>query len=431
MFDVPQTNPHVALEKPVKPINCEDSGDTTFLSPIYKRLETNIPKTLMGFSDQPFDDGLQLFPRHDQVQKYLEDYSSEVLSHIKFRTQVLKVEPRDESAWSLKYTNLESGSIAEQEYDAVVVASGHFSVPFIPSINGLEDWYREHPGSISHSKYYRLPDTFAGEKVIVIGSSASGLDIASQISPICKAPLLVSRRSVSPLAGGFANDPNIGFLSEIAKVDAATRTVTFTDGRIEENVDHLLFCTGYLYSMPFLESLQPNPITSGIRVEHTYKHLFYAPRPTLAFLTLNQKIIPFPSAEAQSAVLARVWSGRLDLPSRAEMEAWEHAVIKLRGDGGDFHTLKFPLDADYINEMYDWAATAEENEGEGKLPKRWGRYEYWARENFPAIRKAFVSRGEERKNITTLQEVGFDFDKVIEHEQRQTNGIAKIANGSL
>lgn len=171
-------------------------------------------------------------------------------------------------------------SVSTKDYDAVVVASGHFSVPYIPNIQGLQDWNHKHPGSISHSKYYRLPDEFAGMKIIVIGSSASGLDIASQISPVCKAPLLVSQRSISPLAGGFAKDPNIEFLTEIAKVDASSCTVTFTGGRIEKDVDHLLFCTGYLYSMSFLESLQPNPITNGTRVEHTYKHLFYAPRPT-------------------------------------------------------------------------------------------------------------------------------------------------------
>lgn len=412
---MPQTNPHIALEQPVQPMNCVDGNDTLFMSPVYERLETNIPKTLIGYSDTPFGDDLQLFPRHDQVQKYLEARGSELSDKVLFRAQVVKVEPVDNASWLLDYKDLNTGSTHTKPYDAVAVATGHFSVPYIPDIVGLQDWNRKYPGSISHSKYYRVPDSFTGKKVIVIGSSASGLDIASQISPICKAPLLVSQRSVSPLAAGFADDPNIEFATQIARVDSQRRSVTFLDSRTETDIDHLLFCTGYLYSMPFLQSLRPNPITTGTRVERTYKHLFYAPRPTLAFLTLNQKIIPFPLAEAQSAVLARVWSGRLTLPPEAEMSAWERSVVDERGDGGEFHTLKFPKDAEYMNGLYDWAASAEprdglgENEGRGKLPKRWGKYEYWVRENFPAIRKAFVAHGEERKYITKLEEVGFEY----------------------
>jgi len=251
--------------------------------------------------------------------------------------------------------------------------------------------------------------------VIVVGNSASGLDISSQISPHSKA-LLLSQKSESYLAGGFASDWNIQSVSQISQLDAENKTVHFSDGRVERDVDSILFCTGYLYTLPFLRDLLPHPIGDGTHVEHTYRHLFYTPHPTLSFLALPQKVIPFPLSEAQSSVLARVYSGRLALPSEKEMEAWEENTIAEQGSGGDFHTLKFPKDAEYINLMYDWAAGAAlrddlEDGGRGKLPHRWGPWEYWARENFPAIRKAFVQRGEKRKHVTTLEEIGFHFDK--------------------
>jgi thioredoxin reductase len=430
MFSVPQTSPHLGLEQPVLSFDCASPGGMTFMSPIYQKLETNIPKTLMAYSDRPFDHDMQLFPRHDQVQKYLEEYGASLGSLIKFNTQVLDAR-LDGPHWQLEYENLTTGAKSTTTYDAIVAASGHFSVPHIPTIDGLQDWDTRLPGSISHSKYYRVPQSFKGKKVIVIGSSASGRDIASQISSVCMSPLLLSQRSASPLAGGFADDPNIKFVTQITRVDHARRSVTFEDGKKELDVDHLLFCTGYLYSMPFFSksrpgSLDPYPITTGLRVEHTYKHLFYAPNPTLAFLTLNQKIIPFPLAEAQSAVLARVWSGRLELPPELEMLAWEKSVIEEQGNGPRFHELKFPEDAEYINELYDWVASAEirndlESGGRGKLPKRWGKYEYWQRENFPAIRKAFVSRGEERKHITKLGEVGFEYEDIGKADQTEVN----------
>jgi cation diffusion facilitator CzcD-associated flavoprotein CzcO len=409
MFAVPQTNPHAPLERPVS-----SGEEMLFLSAIYESLETNIPKSLMGYSDLPFDDNLQLFPRHESVQAYLETYAEDLLPHIRFQKKVVDVRPDKLQSWVLEYQDLTSDDRHTEPFDAVIVATGHFSMPYVPRIDGLEEWNRMYPDSISHSKYYRAPDSVGGKKVIVIGSSASGLDIASQISPVCKTPLLLSQKSVSYLAAGFAEDSNIETVPQITRVNASTREVFFSNDRIEKGVDHLLFCTGYLYSMPFLESLQPNPISDGTRVEHTYQHLFYAARHTLAFLTLNQKVIPFPLAEAQSAVLARVYSGRLSLPPQLEMEAWERSVIAERGNGGDFHTLKFPKDAEYINALYDWAASAEkrnglESGGIGKLSKRWGAWEYWARENFPAIRKAFISHGEERKDIKSLKELGFEF----------------------
>ncbi|KAK0948802.1 monooxygenase, partial [Friedmanniomyces endolithicus] len=155
-------------------------------------------------------------------------------------------------------------------------------------------------------------------------------------------------------------------------------------------------------------------------------HIFYQPHPTLAFPVLNQKVIPFPLAEAQGAVIARVFSGRLGLPYEDEMKTWEQDWTKKNGDARMFHVLKFPADADYIDELHDWAVSAD-GEGEvvtpsdepsrgvvvrrGKTPPYWGEKEYWMRERFPAIKKAFQDMGEERHRKRTLQDVGFDYEE--------------------
>jgi cation diffusion facilitator CzcD-associated flavoprotein CzcO len=432
-FAVPQTNAHVGLECPLfqklSSSQCRGSRtETTFLSPIYERLETNIPKSLMGYADTNFPDSLQLFPGHEEVVQYLEDYARPVLGLIRFQAQVDNVKFLQRTTvsngtvseeWSVCSRNVTTNKKICEIYDAIVVASGHYSTPFIPKIPGIGDWNQAFPGTISHSKYFRKPEAFVDKKVIVVGNSASGLDISSQISPFCKT-LLLSQKSKSYLAGGFASDSKIQSLSQISRFDSENMTVHFSDGRVERDVDSILFCTGYLYTLPFLRVLSPNPIGDGTHVEHTYRHLFYTSHPTLSFLALPQKVIPFPLSEAQSSVLARVYSGRLAAPSEKEMEAWEEVTIVEQGSGSDFHTLKFPKDAEYINWMCDWAARATprdglEDGGRGKLPHRWGPWEYWARENFPAIRKAFVERGEGRKHVTTLEEIGFNFDKDKAH----------------
>lgn len=199
----------------------------------------------------------------------------------------------------------------------------------------------------------------------------------------------------------------------IKHLDASTRTATFTDDSTATDIDAIVFCTGYLYSLPFLTDADPALVTDGGRVENVYQHVFYTPHPTLSFIVLNQRIIPFPTAECQSAVVARALSGRLTLPARAQMRAWELHTLAVSGDGNDFHTLAFPNDADYINAMHDWAVSAEGEgvKGVGKTPPRWTEWHYWCRERFPDIKAAFAEKGEARRDVRELQEIGFCFEE--------------------
>ncbi|KAF2090732.1 FAD/NAD(P)-binding domain-containing protein [Saccharata proteae CBS 121410] len=431
-FSVPKTRPTKDdFERPVW--RTKKQKEAQFISPIYERLETNIPKKLMRFSDLPFPETSQLFPTHPTVRAYLEEYAKEVQHLIRYQTQVLNVEllrSNEESGllqetWNLKTKDVQTGVEVSEEFDAVMVASGHFYVPYVPDIPGLREWASVDSSSITHSKFFRIPDPFAHKKVTVVGNSASGLDIGSQIATVCQLPLLNSVKSESYLS--FGPSPSKREVAPIQSIHVSDdRKVVFADGHVEQGIDAIVFCTGYLYSLPFLSSLSPPLITDGRRVENTYKHIFYAPHPSLSLLSLNQKIIPFPTAEVQSAVVARMYAGRLALPPHQQMKQWEAATLVENGDGTDFHTIPFPKDADYIVDCHDWAVSADdarhedldgkEKNGEvrtrlvGKRPPRWGEEEYWMRERFPAIRKAFTERGEDRKDIRELEELGFDFD---------------------
>ncbi|PGH27160.1 hypothetical protein AJ80_01117 [Polytolypa hystricis UAMH7299] len=421
--DVPQLNPHQQVEEPLwhpaGPSGLEDKQgqEATFVSPLYNGLETNIPKTLMQFSDKPFAKDEQLFPRFESVIKYLNEYGKEVRHLMQFHVQVLDVQ-RDESVgqWSLSRKHLVTGRLETSTYDAVVVASGHYTVPYIPDFPGISAWNNAYPGIISHSKSYLSPDPFQDKKVIVIGNSASGLDIGSQISKACRFPLLASSRSESYFSAQPPSDrkacPQI---VEFLSPSTHNRAVRFQNGDIEDNIDAIVFCTGYLYSYPFLRSLKPPVIDDGSRTLHVYQQIFYIEHPTLAFPVLSQKVIPFPLAENQCAVLARVWSDRLELPSKEEMYAWEDSEIAARGFGKPFHVLPFPLDANYLDLLYDWAAKAPSkhglaNGGNGKQGIRWGEKERWIRDRFTLIRKTFASKGEDKHLYTSPEALGFDFE---------------------
>lgn len=251
----------------------------------------------------------------------------------------------------------------------------------------------------------------------MVGHSASGIDIASQISEVSQHPLLISERTkttLSPEKAAVAKS-----LPEITLLDPMNRRVLFANDHEECDIDSIVFCTGYHFSLPFLSSLQPSIITDGLRPHNLYQHVFYTFEPTLVLIGFQQRVVPFTISQAQGAWVARVFSGRLSLPSHAEMQQWIEEWKAVRGDGRVFNVLGFPLDAEYINSLYDKSSAAVrrdglENDGSGKKSPFWGEKEKWTRERVPLIKKASQALGSRRREITSLEELGFKFKETLE-----------------
>lgn len=53
-------------------------------------------------------------------------------------------------------------------FDAVVVASGHYWVPYIPLIEGLEEFEKAKPGSVLHSKHFRGREAFTDKAGLTV-----------------------------------------------------------------------------------------------------------------------------------------------------------------------------------------------------------------------------------------------------------------------
>lgn len=74
---------------------------------------------------------------------------------------------KDGEEWVLTVRREEPGGgedvWSEERFDGVVVASGHFNVPWIPAIEGLEDFEKTRTGSVLHSKMFRGRDAFRGK----------------------------------------------------------------------------------------------------------------------------------------------------------------------------------------------------------------------------------------------------------------------------
>ncbi|GKT44308.1 thiol-specific monooxygenase [Colletotrichum spaethianum] len=412
-FSIPRTRP---TKNPDTAIAVEGHEAKQFVSPVYDYLETNIPHTLMNYSDQEFPSGASLFPPHQVVKKYLEDYAEELKPNISLSTQVLSVKKAVNDSqvnWEIETRDLRTDETSKAPFDAVLVASGHYNDPFIPDIQGLADFDKAHPGSVSHSKFYRNAAQYEGKKVIIVGNSASGIDLSAQISTVCKLPIIISEKTV-PNTPAEDRSSWAKMLPEIAEFIPEGRKVRFANGEIESGIDGVVFCTGYFYSFPFLRDLSPPVVTDGAFARNLYEHLFYIDDPTLAFAGIPQRIVPFPVSEGQAAYVARAWADRLRLPSRAEMREWEIRVLKDKGESKMLHSLAFPKDLDYINMLHARSLQAEkrpglENDGVGKIPPFWDDEKRWTRERFPLIKIASRKLGEKRHEVTTLEQLGFNY----------------------
>ncbi|KAI2621564.1 FAD/NAD(P)-binding domain-containing protein [Xylaria nigripes] len=489
---IPQTDAHVTPDSPVYPpssdedsegyeFESDEEGGTApgsagacslpplsrrkrppiFPSPMYDDLYTNIPHPLMRYSDFGFTadargkgthETCEIFPSRQVVYEYLLQYGREVRRLILFSTQVTDVSllsqassettagegvdarPRIQDQWAVRSINLLTGVSRTVIYDAVVVASGHYATPFIPSsASDISAFATAHPGVISHSKTYRTASPFAGKQVVVVGAGVSGLDIASQISSVCASPLIISTRSLVPdekmahLGAGDNKIRVVGAIERFLVDEKGIEVRSFPSGGSTEkitNIDAVLFCTGYLYSYPFFSpssfpSSTPPLITDGRRVHGVARHFLHTHHSTLVFPGLPIKVIPFPLAEAQAAIFSRIWANRLPLPTHEELRSWEledeegrgFEGDRVRGEGKPFHTFSKGGDGRYINALHEWASRTSgdqdeevDKKGRRKEPPFWGAEELWQRDINAAAKIQFEKTGRSAK---TLQEIGF------------------------
>lgn len=373
----------------------------------------------MNFSDQKFPDGTLLFPHHSDILTYLRKYGEDVEPLISFEKQVVRIEKdqtKPEAKWAVEIKDLASDQIASAEYDAILVSSGHYSEPFLPDIPGLVEFNKAYPESIIHSKHYKIPNVFEDKKVIVVGNSASGIDISNQVAEHAKLPVLISLKDEYGASGSSTNTWS-QYVSEIAEFVPANRSVRFSDGRVETEVDAVIFCTGYHYIFPFLKQSQsPVFVSSGAYADHLWHHMLYTKDPSLAFLCIPQRIVPFPFAEAQAAVIARMWSGRLTTPSTEDMDRWVSELRAIKGDSKSRHLLASQEDTAYINAFHQLAMDATpkeglENNGTGKIAPFWDERAAWLRLMTFNIKVAMRALGKKRLDVFTLDQLGFNYEK--------------------
>ncbi|XP_047480710.1 flavin-containing monooxygenase FMO GS-OX5-like isoform X4 [Penaeus chinensis] len=283
-------------------------------SSMYQNLKTNLPKEVMAFPDFPFPEGDESFLHHSQVQKYLEIYTEhfDLYPYIKFSHHVEEVKPiiKDSGppSWSIKVKDLNSGEFSTTVCDALLVCNGHYSIPRVPVIKDIENF----KGSQIHSHNYREPSPYTGNRVVVLGASASGLDIMLELAPYAKEVLLSHNLPVA-----IPSDLPSNVRQVRGVVAASENGFIFGDGTSAE-ADIILYCTGYEYTFPFLTKECNVTIEDNV-VKPLYKHLIHSTFPSLAFIGIPFQICPFPLFDFQVQFFLKTVTGAYALPSKEEM----------------------------------------------------------------------------------------------------------------
>ena len=289
-------------------------------SSMYKNMHTNLPKEVMAYPDFPFPSSTsRSFLHHTEVQQYLEDYVKhfDLERFIRFGTEVISVKPFKsevgKTTWEVQTRTIETNSYETHEFDGVMVCNGHYSVPNFPDISGLEEHFK---GDKIHSHFYRTPEPFKDKVVLVLGAGASGVDIGLEITATAKKVYLSHNKPKH--ASELPNN-----MEQISGVVECIGDGSFklNDSSHVNDVDVLLYCSGYQFSFPFLEK------SCGIEVENKYtmvkplhKHMININHPSMCFIGIPIQVCPFPQFDLQCQFYINFMGGIVTLPKQSEME---------------------------------------------------------------------------------------------------------------
>ncbi|KAK0586999.1 hypothetical protein LWI29_015944 [Acer saccharum] len=279
--------------------------------------------------------------------KYLKEFVRDFGIHemVRYETEVLNVGFVENNKWKVR-SKTRHDCYIEEIYDAVIVCNARYTEPRIADIPGINSW----PGKQMHSYNYRVPEPFQDQVVILIGDSASAVDICKDIAGVAREVYVVSRSVADETYEKYPGYDNM-WHHPIIESAYGDGTVVFRNGNVVL-ADVILHWTGYKYHFPFLDS-NVNVSVDDNCVKLLYKHVFPPVLvPWLSFVGLLWKVVPFPLWELQSKWIAGNLSGRLLLPSREEMmEDVKAFYSKLEASG---RLKRYAHDCQF--EYDDWVA---------------------------------------------------------------------------
>ncbi|WP_164503622.1 flavin-containing monooxygenase [Pleionea sediminis] len=334
---------------------------------VYQNCTLNHSNKVMVYPFRKVDIKGRHFAHRSGYFNYLQETSDEfgLYQHIKFNTEVKSLQKLENGSWCVS-TNDET----EQIFEHVIVCAGFYSNGYIP-----QEYVKSYMGNYIHSSEYRAPAPFKDQKVLVVGSGSSAIQIACDLANVAN-DVKVSVRNMpfiipkflmgKPYSAIYLNiikkfprklqsrylefviklingkqesygipSPSqrlldgrlpisqdifdktasgmIRFRPAIKKLE--NYETTFTDDS-HEKFDHIIFSTGYKVSLPFLKDLE-------FDVNRNYKFISNMDHNHLYFCGYLQPIGPVPPVvTTQANYIARIIAGDIQLPEKEEQHSY-------------------------------------------------------------------------------------------------------------
>ncbi len=316
---------------------------------MYRYLWSNGPKEGLEFADYTFEEhfGKQIasYPPRAVLFDYIQGRVEKagVRDQIRFGTVVRNV-TFDEGTGQFTVTSqhLPTSERVVEEFDHVVVATGHFSTPNLPSFDGLDRFN----GRVLHAHDFRDAVEFKDKDVLIIGTSYSAEDIGSQCWKYGAKSITVSHRTA---AMGYDWPDNWKEVPLLQKVDG--NTCTFKDGT-SKDIDAIILCTGYQHHFPFMEDSLRLKTANRLASANLYKGVAFIDNPKLIYLGMQDQWYTFNMFDAQAWWARDLMMGKIDLPDRAAMEA-DVADREAREDALEDDYACIDYQGDYVRELME------------------------------------------------------------------------------
>lgn len=340
----------------------DEHGEPVHAS-MYRYLWSNGPKECLEFADYTFEEHfgkvIPSYPPREVLFDYIKGRvdKANVRDWIRFKTIVRDCSwDEAKGKFTLKSRDLTTQSETVEEYDYVLVCTGHFSTPNAPEIPGFEKF----EGRILHAHDFRDACEFKGKNLCVIGTSYSAEDIASQCYKYGAKSIVCSYRT-APM--GFHWPDNFRTLPLLMKVEGKTGHFRPdpANGHPEwstAELDAIILCTGYQHHYPFLADnlrlkssnrlwVGPEDAT-GAADGTLYRGIVWDKNPRLMYIGMQDQWYTFNMFDAQAWWARDVILGKIDGAPGKEAMAAEFEKMREREGKLDGDAENYGFQGDYI-----------------------------------------------------------------------------------
>ena len=297
---------------------------------MYRYLWSNGPKECLEFADYTFEEhfgkAIPSYPPRAVLWDYIKGRveKAKVRKWVRFSTPVRMVEwDARKKKFNVTVHDRVKDKMYTEQFDNVVVASGHFSTPQVPEFPGIKTF----GGRVMHAHDFRDALEFKGKHVLIVGRSYSAEDIGSQCWKYGAASVTATYRS-KPM--GFTWPKNFEERPLLQKLEG--KVATFKDDSTKE-VDAIILCTGYQHHFPFLPEDLRLKTTNRLWPMDLYRGVFWEGNPKLSYIGMQDQFYTFNMFDAQAWYVRDQIMGRIKLPKsdvmKKDSKAWRKREEKL------------------------------------------------------------------------------------------------------